>query len=439
MARFRIPEEDRDLRDAGQIAAALAAVGIEHERWEPAHPVGPDASAEEVLRAYSREIESIKNRGGYVTADVVDVTPQTPGIEEMRAKFQREHWHDEDEVRFILHGTGHFFIRPRSGAVLAIEVEPGDLIRIPGGTWHWFELCPEPEIRAIRLFQDPAGWTPRYTDSGAERAHEPVCLGPAFVAAQGGGELTVAAPVDEARTRIILLDIEGTTTPISFVYDVLFPYARANLVTFFRGTDPDRVQAQVEALRRERLDETGEGDPPPWRDASPDDAIESAIAYVGWLMDRDRKSTALKSLQGKIWSEGFQNGVLGGAVYADVPAAFKRWNGQGRTVGIFSSGSILAQALLFAHSTAGDLTPYLAHHFDTTTGPKKEAESYRKIAAALGHPAGEVLFVSDVVEELDAAREAGMQTVLCIRPGARPPDGGTHTAIRSLEQVLPGS
>ena len=185
MAIVRIPHEDRVLEDPVDVAEALAGVGIEHERWEASHPVAEGASAEEVLKAYATEIDALKVRGGYVTADVVDVTPDTPGLEEMRAKFRREHWHDEDEVRFILRGSGLFFIRPRDGDVVLIEVGPGDLLRVPKGTWHWFEFCAEPDIRAIRLFQDPAGWVPRYTESGAEAGYEPVCLGPTHVSGEG--------------------------------------------------------------------------------------------------------------------------------------------------------------------------------------------------------------------------------------------------------------
>ena len=181
MASVRIPEEDRTLTDPEAVRACLAEAGIDYERWEASRPVAPDASAEEVLEAYAPEIERLKARGGYLTADVIDVTPKTPGLDVMLAKFSREHWHDEDEVRFILRGRGLFHIHPREGKVLAVEVGPGDLIRLPRGTWHWFDLCAEKQIRAIRLFQDPAGWAPRYTESGAEGRFEPVCFGPAYL------------------------------------------------------------------------------------------------------------------------------------------------------------------------------------------------------------------------------------------------------------------
>jgi 1,2-dihydroxy-3-keto-5-methylthiopentene dioxygenase len=179
MATLKIPDAGRTLTDRDDVRLRLAAAGIDYERWEPAHPIADDAPAEEVLAAYAAEIETLKRRGGYVTADVIDVTPQTPGLDAMLARFSREHWHDEDEVRFVICGRGLFHLRPPDGEVLALEVEAGDLIRVPRGTWHWFELCGDRRIRAIRLFQDSAGWTPHYTESGAERRYEPVCLGPA--------------------------------------------------------------------------------------------------------------------------------------------------------------------------------------------------------------------------------------------------------------------
>jgi 1,2-dihydroxy-3-keto-5-methylthiopentene dioxygenase len=181
MATLRIPHEDRRVTDFEAVRGYLAGIGIAYERWEPSHPVEPTAPAEEVLAAYSAEIQKLKERGGYVAADVIDVNPQTPGLEAMLNKFNSEHWHDEDEVRFIIEGRGLFHIHPRQGPVIAIEVEAGDLIRVPPGTWHWFDLCADRRIRAIRLFQNPAGWTPHYTQSGVDKNYQPVCLGPAYL------------------------------------------------------------------------------------------------------------------------------------------------------------------------------------------------------------------------------------------------------------------
>jgi len=186
MATLRIPDENRTVTLPEEVCAYLTGMGIDYERWEPSHPVAPAAPAEEILGAYAGEIEKLKQFGGYVTADVIDVNPQTPGLEAMLNKFNSEHWHDEDEVRFIIEGRGLFHIHPRQGPVVAIEVEAGDLIRVPRGTWHWFDLCADRRIRAIRLFQNPAGWTPRYTESGVDKSYQPVCLGPAYLPHQPG-------------------------------------------------------------------------------------------------------------------------------------------------------------------------------------------------------------------------------------------------------------
>jgi len=243
------------------------------------------------------------------------------------------------------------------------------------------------------------------------------------------------------------VDIEGTTTPIEFVYQVLFPYARAHLREFLEkhGETPG-VRADIETLYQEYLvDERKDLEPPVWRGDSREGERECVVAYVGWLMERDRKSTALKSLQGKIWEAGYGNGTLRAEVYPDVPPALARWQRQERQIAIFSSGSVLAQKLLFAHTRAGDLTLFIGAYFDTTTGPKSDAASYRRIATALDCLPGEVLFLSDAVTELDAARDAGMQTARCVRPAPGPGTAGTsarptradHVVIHTLAEVLP--
>ena len=181
MAIVTIPEKSKTLDDHDSVSDYLRSMGIDYERWNSSRPVADDAPPEEILAAYSPEIDALKAKGGYVTADVIDVNPQTPGLEAMLAKFNREHWHDEDEVRFIIRGRGVFHIHPPDKPVVAIEVEAGDLIRVPRGTWHWFNLCETREIRAIRLFQDPAGWTPNYTESGVDAGYEPVCLGVSYL------------------------------------------------------------------------------------------------------------------------------------------------------------------------------------------------------------------------------------------------------------------
>ncbi|HKB68624.1 MAG TPA: cupin domain-containing protein [Pyrinomonadaceae bacterium] len=176
MALVTILDEDKTITEREAITAYLNLHGIDYERWTPAHPVAADAPPEEILRAYANEIDELKARGGYVTADVIDVNPDTQGLEAMLKKFSSEHWHDEDEVRFIIAGHGLFHIHTKAGPVIAIEVEAGDLIRVPRGTWHWFNLCADRRIRAIRLFQDMAGWTPLYTESGVDQEFLPVCF-----------------------------------------------------------------------------------------------------------------------------------------------------------------------------------------------------------------------------------------------------------------------
>jgi 1,2-dihydroxy-3-keto-5-methylthiopentene dioxygenase len=183
MALLTIPDEKRSIREAAEITPYLANLGIDYERWETRTSIAPTASAEEILAAYAPQIEELKARGGYVTADVIDVYPQTPGLDAMLARFSTEHWHDEDEIRIIVAGRGIYHVHPKQGQVIALEVEAGDLIRLPLGIHHWFDLCSDRRIRAIRLFQDPTGWTPHYTNSGLDRGYEPVCFGPAFIPA----------------------------------------------------------------------------------------------------------------------------------------------------------------------------------------------------------------------------------------------------------------
>ena len=250
-------------------------------------------------------------------------------------------------------------------------------------------------------------------------------------------------PLDPARVRAILLDIEGTTTSIEFVYNTLFPYAREHVAEFLiNNFESQPVQDAVGELRRAwEGDARAHSECPPWLADTRHTEIASAAAYCRWLIERDRKSTPLKSLQGMIWQAGYQSGELRGHVYPDVPPAFARWKKQGKTISIFSSGSVLAQKLIFAHAVSesgtANLTGFITSYFDTTTGPKKEAESYRKIAAALRVPAGAVLFLSDSVAELEAARSARIVTALSARPENPPVGPNAHPVIRSFDEVLP--
>ncbi|HEU0179255.1 MAG TPA: acireductone synthase [Blastocatellia bacterium] len=228
--------------------------------------------------------------------------------------------------------------------------------------------------------------------------------------------------MNDPSATLILLDIEGTTTPIDFVYKTLFPFARGRVKDYLsRNWEAPEVQSNLTQLRAERSADVAQGlNPPALEDESSVEQLESAVAYIHWLMDRDRKATPLKAIQGKIWQEGYQAGELFGEVFDDVPPAFARWRRQDKLICIYSSGSALAQKLLFAHTTAGDLTGYIFRYFDTTIGHKIEAGSYRRIAEELRTAPAEIVFISDAITELDAAREAGMMTILATRPGNRP-------------------
>ena len=233
----------------------------------------------------------------------------------------------------------------------------------------------------------------------------------------------------------VILDIEGTTTPISFVTGTLFPYARRHLREYLeRSAQTTSWPALVDDFRREHdVDRREDKTVPAWIEGDDRRSIE---AYVCWLMDRDRKSPALKTLQGHIWEDGYRSGELVSEVFPDVPGAFERWQRAGVPVGIYSSGSTLAQQWLFRCSPAGDLTRFLRWHFDTGVGSKREAASYARIAAAIGAPAAEILFVSDVVAELDAARAAGMRTALVVRPGnPAQPAGHGHEIVTSFDKL----
>ena len=191
MACVVVPDENRVISDNGEITAFLKPFGIWHERWELAERVSPSAPAEEILAAYKPEIDRLSAAGGYITADVMQVTPETPNLDAMMEKFKSEHTHSEDEVRFILRGAGLFHIHPDNGPVFAIQVEAGDLINVPKGVRHWFNLCADRNIRAIRLFQNPAGWTPQYVDAPVSGRYQPLCFGPNYLGGQG------AAPADK--------------------------------------------------------------------------------------------------------------------------------------------------------------------------------------------------------------------------------------------------
>ncbi|HWM92607.1 MAG TPA: cupin domain-containing protein [Thermoanaerobaculia bacterium] len=185
MATLTFPQERKVVEDPQEISRFLAGVGIWYSRFEGTDSLPEDASDAEILAAYKEPIQKLMAEGGYVTADVINVKSTTPGLDAMLSRFSKEHWHDEDEVRFIVHGRGLFHIHPPEGKTFSLEVVKGDMIRLPRGTHHWFDLCSDRTIRAIRLFQDQSGWTPHYTESGEDARFQPLCFGPSYIPAHG--------------------------------------------------------------------------------------------------------------------------------------------------------------------------------------------------------------------------------------------------------------
>lgn len=229
--------------------------------------------------------------------------------------------------------------------------------------------------------------------------------------------------------KAILLDIEGTTTPIDFVHKTLFPYAKSRIDKYVRERF-DELSNEINQLSEEH---SSDGD---YSAELATDSPESVAAYLKYLIDRDRKSTPLKTIQGKIWQHGYETGELRSEIFDDVPLVFERWKAEGNLIAIYSSGSVLAQQLIFRYSNRGDLTPFIDRYFDTGVGGKRETESYRKIVAEIGFESSDMTFVSDIVEELDAAERAGMKTVLSIREGnAAVPENLKHPAVKSLTDL----
>nr|WP_254988879.1 acireductone synthase [Synechococcus sp. 8F6] len=230
----------------------------------------------------------------------------------------------------------------------------------------------------------------------------------------------------------MLLDIEGTTCPVSFVSSTLFPYAAEQLEAFL---DSHRNDLAVRSL----LDEVEAA----WRqDADPEaQALRQqggvgTLAYLQWLIRRDRKLTPLKDLQGLVWEQGYRSGALTGPLFADVPGALRRWHGAGLVLAVYSSGSVAAQRLIYGHSNAGDLRPLFSHWFDTRIGPKQAPESYATIAAQLGVDPEQMLFVSDALTECQAAAAAGMQVVFSDREGNPGRDPGPFERIVSFNDLV---
>jgi enolase-phosphatase E1 len=230
----------------------------------------------------------------------------------------------------------------------------------------------------------------------------------------------------------LLLDIEGTTCPVSFVAEVLFPYARQALGPFLQryGAEPEvaALLQEVEAAWRQ--------DPNP--EAQALGKTGDLGAYLEWLIDHDIKLTPLKDLQGRIWADGYGSGAITAPLFADVAEALRRWHGAGLRLAVYSSGSVPAQQLLYRHSNSGDLTGLFSHWFDTRVGAKQQPDSYRKIAEAMGVEPSGVLFISDALAELEAAHGAGMAVLLSDRPGNPNRDSGPFERISDYSQLHPG-
>lgn len=228
--------------------------------------------------------------------------------------------------------------------------------------------------------------------------------------------------------KAVLLDIEGTTTPIDFVHKTLFPFAKARIGSF--------VEANFNSLANEiaQIKDEHSNDNEYSRDLDPTSPA-SISKYLEHLIDIDRKSTPLKSIQGKIWQEGYESRELISPVFDDFPGVFSQWISDGKTVAIYSSGSVFAQKLFFKYTDHGDFTVFLSAYFDTTTGHKRDAASYMRIADSLNMEPGDILFISDTTAELDAAAKAGFQTLLSIRKGNSPVDAANHKVISNFNEV----
>ena len=409
MSRLRIYEESKPERpiaatvDRRRIAEELGRVGVRFERWEAAAPLAPGAPQDEVIAAYRAEIDRLMAAGGYRAVDVVSLAA-APGVDTAaaRRKFLDEHAHSEDEVRFFVAGQGQFTLHPE-GRVYEVLCHAGDLLSVPAGTRHWFDMGPSPRFIAIRLFTDPSGWVAQFTDD----------------------DIAARFPRFDAHgISDVIVDIEGTVGSIAFARDVLFPYARARLGAFVsaRAGEPE--------VRR-------------WLDAAAVDAglapgaVQEIVAVLERWSDEDRKATPLKALQGMIWEEGYRSGEYRAHIYPEVAEKLREWKARNVDLYVYSSGSVQARKLFFAHTEAGDLTSLFTGYFDTEIGAKRDVASYRSILGVIGRPGKNVLFLSDIAEELDAAHAAGMRTILLARPPSVCPTGSAHPCVADFSAITP--
>lgn len=389
MAILSIPSEGKTITNVNEIRSFFNARNIYFDQWHCDVVFEDTASQEDILSAYNKDLKPFMESGGYQTADVISINKLTENYDAIRAKFLAEHTHSEDEIRFFVDGQGLFWFNIENEPVFNLLCEKGDLISVPAGTKHWFDAGEQnPFVKAIRIFIDMSGWVPHYTESKKEQEFE-------------------SFEVPERKVKYVLTDIEGTTTSVSFVYETLFPYFNENIDKLKQLTYLNVVQDAFKQVVEIRQKEDGV-------------ILETIDAVINQLKEwsaEDKKITPLKTLQGVLWDEAYKSGQIKGHVYPEVQEAIKSWVLQGIQVGIFSSGSIAAQRLIFGYSEAGDLTPLLSNYFDTNTGGKRDSSTYETIAHKLNIEANQIVFLSDVVEELEAADKVGYQTIQLVRPG----------------------
>lgn len=390
MAILTVPEKGITITNSNEIKDFFHQRNIYFNQWNCEKKFTTNATQEEIISAYSSDLSPFMEKGGYKTADVINIYPTIENYEAIRTKFLAEHTHSEDEIRFFVDGQGLFWFNLETEPVFNLLCERGDLISVPAGTKHWFDAgTSHPFVKAIRIFTDLSGWVPHYTDSKIEK------------------QFTDFKIPLKHKVKYILTDIEGTTSSISFVTDTLFPYFNERIEKLKDLTYLSEVQQAFEETKKIALEQTNE-------------QLNSTNEIIAKLKEwslADKKITPLKAVQGVIWAEGYKNGDLKGHVYNEVAGLLKKWNDNHIKLGVFSSGSIAAQKLLFGYSTSGDLTVHFSNYFDTTTGNKRDSETYNKISTALNLEPASILFLSDITEELVAAKNAGFQTIQLVREG----------------------